>query len=135
VRFWTVRPIGVIHTPFGAADEAPRQPSHARGVAGRVEVFPEFAGGLRGIERYSHLHLLFAFDRVSETRLSATPPGESESRGIFATRSPYRPGGIGLSLVRLVRVDGAVLHVEDVDMLDGTLLLDIKPYIAELDSA
>jgi tRNA-Thr(GGU) m(6)t(6)A37 methyltransferase TsaA len=134
VREWTVRPLGVIRTPHERMEDAPRQPTRARGVPGRVEVYPDLVEGLEGIERYSHIYLIFAFDRVKATELSATPPGEDEPRGVFATRSPRRPGGIGMSLVRLVSRDGATLYVEDVDMLDRSPLLDIKPYIEALDS-
>jgi len=126
--------MGVIRTPHTGDGETPRQPSYAAGVPGRVELLPEFEEGLDGIERYSHVYLIFAFDRVEETELTSTPPGEDSPRGVFATRSPRRPSGLGLSIVRLVGREGSVLHVEDVDMLDGTPLLDIKPFVPKIDN-
>lgn len=129
-----VKPIGVIRTPHTSQEETPIQPVFAPGVPGRVEVLPEFEEGLRDIEGFSHIYLVYAFDRAGAIRLSVTPYLGDEERGVFATRSPHRPNGIGLSLVRLVRREGAVLHVEDVDVLDGTPLLDIKPYVERFDS-
>jgi len=129
----THHPIGVIHTPHTDGADTPRQPSYAQGVPGTIEIFPEYEAGLRGIERYSYVYLIFSMDRAGDHRLEATPPGETESRGIFATRSPHHPNGMGLSLVRLVGRDGGMLRIEDVDMLDGTPLLDIKPYSPSID--
>lgn len=129
----TQRPIGVIHTPHTDSAATPRQPSYAEGVSGTVELFPEYEEGLRGIERYDYVYLIFAMDRAGAPKLSATPPGETESRGIFATRSPRHPNGMGLSLVRVVGREGRTLKIEDVDMLDGTPLLDIKPYSPAID--
>jgi tRNA-Thr(GGU) m(6)t(6)A37 methyltransferase TsaA len=105
----------------------------AEGVPGRVELDAEYEEGLRDIEGFSHIYLIFAFDRAGEPRLSVTPYLGDAERGVFATRSPRRPNGLGMSLVRLVRREGTVLHVEDVDVLDGTPLLDIKPYIGRFD--
>ena len=128
-----LRPIGIIHTPHTDPGDTPRQPTYARGVPGTVEIFPEYESGLDGIERCSYVHLIFAIDRAGEPRLSATPPGDTEPRGIFATRSPHHPNGIGLSLVKVTGREGRMLRVEDVDILDGTPLLDIKPYSSRID--
>ena len=127
-------PIGVVRTPHTRPEDTPIQPVFAKGVPGRVEVLPGFEEGLRDIEGFSHVYLLYAFDRASAPRLSVTPYLEDTERGVFATRAPCRPNAIGMSLVRLVSREGAVLHVEDVDILDGTPLLDIKPYVARFDS-
>jgi tRNA (adenine37-N6)-methyltransferase len=126
-------PIGIIHSPHVRADETPIQPVFAAGVAGRVEVFPEYEDGLLDVEGFSHLHLIYAFDRAAESRLQVVPFLDEEVRGVFATRAPARPNPLGLSLVRLVRREGRILHVEDIDVLDGTPLLDIKPYVRRFD--
>jgi len=127
----TCRPIGVIRTPHTDSATTPRQPHHAQGIKGRIEVDPRFEKGLTGIECYSHIVLLFVFDRAHPYRLTVTPPHDSILRGVFATRSPSRPNPIGLSVVRLLRREGNCLHVADVDMLDRTSILDIKPYIVD----
>ncbi len=129
----TLHAIGIIHTPHTDTSDTPRQPSYARGIPGTVELFPKYAAGLRSIERSPYVYLIFQLDRAGDARLEATPPGATESRGVFATRSPHHPNAIGLSLVRLVGREGRVLHIEDVDMLDGTPLLDIKPYSSRID--
>jgi len=125
------RPIGVIRTPHTDSARTPRQPQHALGVEGRVEVDPRFEEGLAGIECYSHIVLLFAFDRARSTHLTVTPPHGGVARGVFATRSPSRPNPIGLSVVRLLSREGRILYVADVDLLDETPILDIKPHIAD----
>jgi tRNA-Thr(GGU) m(6)t(6)A37 methyltransferase TsaA len=111
----------------------PIQPAGAEGVCGTVEVLPEFAEGLSDLGGFSHIILLYSFHRITESKLRVTPFMDSVPRGIFATRAPKRPNPIGLSVVRLLRVEDKTLHVENVDMLDGTPLLDIKPYIPEFD--
>jgi tRNA (adenine37-N6)-methyltransferase len=127
----TCRPIGVIRTPHTDSARTPRQPQHALGIEGRVEVDPQFEAGLAGIERLSHIVLLFAFDRARTAHLTVTPPHDGVTRGVFATRSPSRPNPLGLSVVRLLRRQGRFLYVADVDLLDGTPILDIKPHIAD----
>ncbi len=127
----TCRPIGVIRTPHTDSAKTPRQPQRARGIEGRIEVDPRFEKGLAGIECYSHIVLLFVFDRAHPFRLTVTPPHDGISRGVFATRSPSRPNPIGMSVVRLLRREGRILHVADVDILDGTPILDIKPHIVD----
>jgi tRNA-Thr(GGU) m(6)t(6)A37 methyltransferase TsaA len=123
------RPIGVIHSPFQTIEGMPIQPAGAAGVKGSVEVWPEFAAGLQDLEGFSHIILLYHFHRVKEARLIVTPFMDTEPRGVFATRAPKRPNPIGLSVVRLVGRDDNVLHIENVDILDGTPLLDLKPYV------
>ena len=127
------QPIGVIHTPFEDAEGMPIQPSGAAGIRGTVEVLPEFEEGLRDLGGFSHVTLIYHFHRAEGHRLVVVPFMDSEPRGVFATRAPTRPNPIGLSTVRLVAVRRNVLEIEGVDMLDGTPLLDIKPYVPEFD--
>ncbi len=129
----TFRPIGVIRTPFTQIAGMPIQSSAAIGIAGRIELDPGLVAGLLDLDGFSHLTLLYHLDRITEPRLTVTPFLDDTPHGIFATRSPARPNAIGMSTVRLVRISGPVLDVEDVDMLDGTPLLDIKPYIPAFD--
>ncbi len=128
-----MKPIGVVHTPFKDPVGVPIQPSAARGIKGHVEVFPEYEEGLTGIEGFSHIILLFYFHRAAGFSLRVKPYLDSEMRGVFATRAPRRPNHIGLSVVHLLGVDGRMLYIEDVDIVDGTPLLDIKPYVPEFD--
>ena len=132
--FMTIRPIGIIHTPFKRREAMPRSTSQAIGVQGMVEVFEPYRAGLKDLDGFSHIILLWHIDRVEGFHLEALPPKQTETRGLFATRSPHRPNPIGLSVVELHGIEDGVLHVERVDMLDGTPLLDIKPYIPASDS-
>ena len=127
-----MRPIGVIRSPFTKRDETPIQAARSQAV-GSVEVYPAFAEGLRDLEGFSHLHLLYAFHESSGYDLRAKPFLDDQEHGVFATRHPRRPNPIGMSIVRLVSRQGNVLTVEGVDVLDGTPLLDIKPYVPEFD--
>jgi len=126
-------PIGTIHSPFVEIAGMPIQPSGAAGVRGRIEVLPQYVAGLRDLDGFSHIIMLYHFHRVREARLQVTPFLDSEPRGLFATRAPKRPNPIGLSVVKLMSIQGNVLHVENVDVLDGTPLLDLKPYVPEFD--
>jgi tRNA-Thr(GGU) m(6)t(6)A37 methyltransferase TsaA len=125
--------IGVVHSPWKRAAEMPIQPQGASGVEGHVEVLPQYAAGLRDLDGFSHIYLIYHFHRAGSTRLTVTPFLDQESRGVFATRAPVRPNAIGLSVVRLVAVTENILTVEDIDVLDGTPLLDIKPYVTAFD--
>ncbi len=129
----TYRPIGVIRSEHTAADRTPIQPVYAGGCTGRVEVFPEFAEGLRDLEGFSHIYLIYHFHMGGPPRLAVKPFLQDIERGVFATRAPCRPNAIGMSIVRLAGREGNVLFVEDVDILDGSPLLDIKPYTARFD--
>ncbi|MCX5770673.1 MAG: tRNA (N6-threonylcarbamoyladenosine(37)-N6)-methyltransferase TrmO [Candidatus Hydrogenedentes bacterium] len=126
-------PIGIIHSEHRVPEETPAQPAFARDCSGRVEVFPEYAEGLKDLEGFSHLILLYHFHKAADTKLTVKPCLVDMPKGVFATRHPSRPNHIGLSIVRLTSVEGATLHIEDVDILDGSPLLDIKPYVPQFD--
>jgi tRNA-Thr(GGU) m(6)t(6)A37 methyltransferase TsaA len=128
-------PIGVIHSPFTETTAMPIQPVSANSAPGRVEVFPEFARGLKDLDGFSHVLLLYHFHRSRPYALSVVPFLDTEPRGLFATRAPNRPNPIGISLVRIERIDGGCLHVANIDVLDGTPLLDIKPHVPDFDCA
>lgn len=130
-----LKPIGVIHTPFKQLEGMPIQPAGAAGVKGVVEVFAEFQAGLNDVDGFSHLILIYQFHCSQGFELEVIPYMDTKPRGLFATRAPKRPNPIGLSTVRLDRIDeNGMLHIQNVDMLDGTPLLDIKPYVPEFDS-
>ena len=123
------RPIGIVHSPFTDISGVPIQPSRAEGIKGDVTVFPEFAEGLSDLDGFSHVVLLCHLDRVRGVRLKVVPFRDTVKRGVFSTRAPCRPNPIGLSIVRLAAVKKNKLVIEGVDVLDGTPVLDIKPYI------
>jgi len=125
--------IGIIHSPFHEPEGTPIQPQGAAGVQGTVEVFPEFAQGLQDLDGFSHIILLYHFHRSTGFTLLVTPFMDSVRRGVFATRAPKRPNAIGLSIVRLNKLHNQTLHIENVDIVDGTPLLDIKPYVPAFD--
>jgi len=134
-------PIGVIHSEHTDPRQTPIQPSFAQGSPGRVEVLPRFEDALDDIDGFSHLHLIYWLHRAAEvaesmagsSALKVVPFLDDVPRGVFATRAPVRPNPIGMSVVRLVERRGSDLFVEDLDVLDGTPLLDIKPYVARFD--
>ena len=123
-------PIGRIHTPFRTKSDTPIQPFRSRAI-GRVEVFPEYAEGLSDTEGFSHLILLYSFHKSAGYQLTVKPFLDDKPRGLFATRYPARPSQIGLSVVKLLRREGNILFTEGIDVLDGTPLLDIKPYVPD----
>jgi tRNA-Thr(GGU) m(6)t(6)A37 methyltransferase TsaA len=127
------RPIGIIRSEHTSTDETPIQPVYASGCAGSAEIFPEYAEGLRDLDGFSHIYLIYHFHRAGPPKLMVKPFLQDVERGVFATRAPSRPNPIGLSVVELVRREGNVLHLANVDVLDGTPLLDIKPYTAKFD--
>jgi tRNA-Thr(GGU) m(6)t(6)A37 methyltransferase TsaA len=129
----TYQAIGTIHSPFRDIAGMPIQPAGAAGIRGSVEVLPQFVEGLRDVAGFSHIILLYHFHLVQDVRLTVTPFLDSQSRGLFATRAPKRPNPIGLSVVRLLRIVGHKLEIENVDIVDGTPLLDIKPYVPQFD--
>jgi len=129
----TLWPIGVIRSPHTRPEETPIQPAYAEGIPGRVEVAEAYAEGLQDVEGFSHLWLLYHFHRAKGVRLLVKPFLDDVPRGVFSTRAPCRPNPVGMSLVRLERRDGCTLFIADVDVLDGTPLLDIKPYVGRFD--
>ena len=127
------RTIGIKHTPFQDLEGIPIQPSGGVGIRGHVEVFPEYEAGLKDLDGFSHIILIYDFHRSKGFNLQVVPFLDSELRGVFATRAPKRPNSIGLSVVRLLKVRSRILHIENVDIIDATPLLDIKPYVPEFD--
>jgi tRNA-Thr(GGU) m(6)t(6)A37 methyltransferase TsaA len=128
------RQIGTIHSQFHKPEGTPIQPRAGKGISGTVEVFPEYAGGLKDLDGFSHIMLVYHFHRSKEFSLEVVPFLDKQPHGVFSTRAPARPNPIGISIVRLTGIEGNKLLVEDVDMVNGTPLLDIKPYIPEFDS-
>jgi tRNA-Thr(GGU) m(6)t(6)A37 methyltransferase TsaA len=129
----TLTPIGVVRTPFAHHEGMPIQTVAAQGVSGHIELDPAYEDALADLDGFTHLHLITYLHRTGGVSLRVTPYLDTERRGVFATRSPKRPNPIGLSIVRLVRIEGAIIHIEEVDLLDGTPLLDIKPYVPPFD--
>jgi tRNA-Thr(GGU) m(6)t(6)A37 methyltransferase TsaA len=129
---YVFRPIGVVHSPFADKSQAPIQASRSQAV-GRVEVYAEFADGLQDVEGFSHLILLYIFHASSGYQLLVKPFLDNRPRGVFATRHPCRPNPIGVSVVRLLGRCGSELEVAGVDVVDGTPLIDIKPYVPDFD--
>jgi tRNA-Thr(GGU) m(6)t(6)A37 methyltransferase TsaA len=129
----TYVPIGIIHSEHLRPQETPIQPVYAAGCRGTVEIYREFVDGLQDIDGFSHLYLIYHFDRADPPALVVKPFLQDSEHGVFSTRSPRRPNPVGLSIVRLLRREDNRLLLEDVDILDGTPLLDIKPYVARFD--
>jgi len=127
------KPIGIIHSPFKEPKGTPIQPAGAKGVAGTVEVFTDFTKGLKDIEDFSYIILLYNFHLSKKWKLEVKPFMDDQLHGVFATRASARPNSIGISIVRLIKVEDNILHIQDVDIVDGTPLLDIKPYVPEFD--
>ncbi len=128
-----VSPIGVVHSSLTEADGAPIQPAFAKGSEGVVEVFEPYKQALKDLEGFERIWLLYWFHKASKAQLKVKPYLDSVERGLFATRAPCRPNPIGISAVRLLRIDGCKLYVAELDILDGTPLLDIKPYVPKFD--
>ncbi|MCD6246414.1 tRNA (N6-threonylcarbamoyladenosine(37)-N6)-methyltransferase TrmO [candidate division WOR-3 bacterium] len=130
------KPIGVIHSPFKKIEGTPIQPlaENAKDIKGKVEVFKEYEDGLKDIEGFSHIILIYHFNRVKKGKLIVKPYMDEENHGVFATRAPGRPNPIGISIVKLIKVEKNILIVENFDILDGTPLLDIKNYVPEFDN-
>jgi tRNA (adenine37-N6)-methyltransferase len=129
---FVMHPIGEIHSPFTDKRETPIQPSRSS-ARGQVEVYPAYAAGLRNLDGFSHIFLLYAFHRSNDYTLLVKPFLDDQERGLFATRYPARPNPIGLSIVRLISIRDRFLEIDGIDVLDGTPLLDIKPYVPDFD--
>jgi tRNA-Thr(GGU) m(6)t(6)A37 methyltransferase TsaA len=128
----TMRPIGYVSSPYKTTSEVPRGLGAKHDVVGELKILSEFEAGLTDIEGFSHLYVIWAFDRSEGFNLLGKPPTDNREHGVFATRSPYRPNPIGLTVVELMGREGTVLKVRGVDMLDGTPILDIKPYLSSI---
>jgi tRNA-Thr(GGU) m(6)t(6)A37 methyltransferase TsaA len=128
------RPIGIIHSPYKETEGTPIQTTGAKGVGGTAEIVPECAEGLRDLEGFSHIILIYHFHLSRGYSLTVKPFLDDTPRGVFATRAPKRPNAIGISVVRLVKIEGTTLYIEDVDIVDSTPLLDIKPYVPAFDA-
>ena len=129
-----LKPIGIIHTPFTKTEEMPIQPSGAVGTKGVVEIFDQFQDGLKDLDGFSHIILIYSFHRSQGYDLEVTPFLDTKSHGVFATRAPKRPNPIGLSIVRLEYIDNGNLYVQNIDVLNETPIFDIKPYVPDFDS-
>jgi tRNA-Thr(GGU) m(6)t(6)A37 methyltransferase TsaA len=131
---FTSRPIGFVSSPYKDTSEIPKGLGVKHEAEGVLTILPEFETGLTDIEGFSHLFVLWEFDRSQGFELLGSPPFDNRPHGVFATRSPRRPNPIGLTVVELLRREGIELHVRGVDMLDGTSILDIKPYMSSIPS-
>ena len=129
-----MKPIGIIHSPFTDIENMPIQPKGAMNIEGTVHVQEHYIEGLKDLNGFSHIYLIYLFHKAGRACLTVTPFMDKFERGVFATRSPLRPNHIGLSIVQLVKIEGAILTIRGVDIIDGTPLLDIKPYIENFDS-
>ncbi|PHR24444.1 MAG: tRNA (N6-threonylcarbamoyladenosine(37)-N6)-methyltransferase TrmO [Desulfotalea sp.] len=129
-----MQPIGTIRSPFSSLKDMPIQPKGAKGTIGTIEVKKEYMEGLNDLDGFSHIYLLYTFHKAARTDLTVTPFMDTTPRGVFSTRSPLRPNHIGISIVELVSVEKNLITVRGIDILDGTPLLDIKPYIESFDA-
>ncbi len=131
----TFEPIGVIHTPHRQPEGMPIQPVGAAGAQGEIIVYEQYVDGLKDLDGFSHIYLLYHFHRMEHSKLLVKPFLDNTTRGVFSTRAPSRPNPIGLSLVKLISIDGNRIVFDGADMLDDTPLLDIKPYVPDFESA
>lgn len=129
-----INPIGVIRTPHKDVNNMPIQPLAADGVKGYIELLQEYAEGLKDIEGFSHITLFYRFHKIDGYKLKVVPFMDTEERGIFSCKAPKRPNAIGMSTVKLIGVEGNIVHIEQVDMLDETPLIDIKPFFPKYDN-
>ncbi len=127
------KPIGIIRSPYKEPKGIPIQPTAAKGIEGRVEVYMDFSEGLKDLEGFSHIILLYHFHLIVNSKLIVKPYMDDDYHGVFATRAPSRPNPIGLSIVRLMKIDDNILYIKDVDIVNGTPLIDIKPLVPEFD--
>ena len=130
----TYNAIGIVHSPHKSIEGIPIQPIGAKGIKAEIEIFEEFQEGLKDLEGFSHIIVLYHFHKSKEFKLIVKPFLDNETHGVFATHAPNRPNSIGLSVLRLIKIVRNVIHVENVDILDETPVLDIKPYVSKFDS-
>jgi tRNA-Thr(GGU) m(6)t(6)A37 methyltransferase TsaA len=133
-REFKLTEIGTIHSQHIESSQTPIQPVFCKDIEGSVVIFNEYIAGLKDLEYFSHIYLFYYFDRSQKTSLVLKPYLSEKESGIFATRAPHRPSKLGMSLVRLDRIEKNILYIRDIDILDNTPLLDIKPYIKRFDS-
>lgn len=129
----TYTPIGVVHSPFKEPKNVPIQATASQGIAGTIEIYPQYVEGLKDLEGFSHIILLYHFHLIMGCSLIVKPFLDNKLHGVFATRSPARPNKIGLSVVHLIGIEYNTLHIEDIDIVEGTPLIDIKPYVPKFD--
>ena len=129
---WTIRPVGYISSSYTDTKQVPKGPGTKHTMEGALEVLPEFEPGLKDIEGFSHLFILWVFHKAQGYELTGKPPTDDRPHGVFTTRSPRRPNAIGLTVVELVRREGSRLYLRGIDMLDGTPVVDIKPYTSSV---
>ena len=127
-------PIGIIHSPFTNLSGMPIQPTSENSASGYLEIYPKFIEGLKDLEGFSHIYLIYHLHKASQAKLTVTPFLDTATHGVFATRAPSRPNPIGLSLVKLGHISGNKIYVEQLDILDKTPLLDLKPYIPSFEN-
>ena len=125
--------IGIIHSPFKKPKGTPIQPLAAQGIGGTVEIFQSYSEGLEDIDGFSHIMLVYHSHLSKKSALKVKPYMDDRTHGVFSTRAPNRPNPIGISVVQLVKIEGNILHIKDLDIVDGAPLLDIKPYVPEFD--
>jgi tRNA-Thr(GGU) m(6)t(6)A37 methyltransferase TsaA len=130
----TYKQIGIIHSPFKDPRGTPVQPTGGKDIEGTVVVFPEYQDGLKDLDGFSHIILIFHLHLSKKSALNVKPFLDDQAHGVFSTRAPGRPNPIGISVVQLVSVEGSLLHIKDLDIVDGTPLLDIKPFVPEFDA-
>jgi tRNA (adenine37-N6)-methyltransferase len=129
----TYKPIGVVYSPFKEPKNVPIQATAAKGITGTIEIYPEYVEGLKDLEGFSHIILLYHFHLIKGCSLMVKPFLDDNLHGVFATRSPARPNPIGISIVHLTQIENHTLYIQDIDIVDGTPLLDIKPYVPKFD--
>jgi tRNA (adenine37-N6)-methyltransferase len=129
-----MKPIGIIHTPFKDIASMPIQPKGAKDIIGEIHINEEYIQGLKDLEGFSHIYLIYHLHKVQKTNLMVVPFMDSVERGVFSTRSPQRPNHIGLSITRIEKIENGIITIKGIDVLDGTPLLDIKPYIKNFDA-
>ncbi|MFN2174496.1 MAG: tRNA (N6-threonylcarbamoyladenosine(37)-N6)-methyltransferase TrmO [Anaerolineales bacterium] len=129
---FVMEPIGIIHSPYNTKSETPIQPIYSSTI-GKVEIFSDYLEGLIDLEEFSHIYLIYVFDRSLKYQLQVKPFKDNQLHGLFSTRHPNRPNPIGISIVQIIEISGSMIFVEGIDVLDKTPLLDIKPYIPDFD--
>lgn len=130
---FTFKAIGVVHSPFKEPKNVPIQAAASKGTEGTIEIYPQYVEGLTDLDGFSHIILLYHLHLIRETSLMVKPFLDDRLRGVFATRAPARPNRIGFSVVKLQRIEGNILHISSLDIIEGTPVLDIKPYIPAFD--